>query len=165
MVSSAVGLAGRLVPGTGPSRQRTGVLAHIHLGVAVAGAECEQLLHLARIVLVRVRLGGARQRQPDQHRRVDRDRREQLGEAPKREAALGAVLVDHQPLGVDALVAGREPVVPGERHPLDQLVVRADHAVEPPAVVVAPDVVGLQRLTGLERRQRAGQPAARGPRE
>ena len=33
-----------------------------------------------------------------------------------------------------------------ERHPLDELLVGADHAVQPPAVVLAPGVVGGERI-------------------
>ena len=48
------------------------------------------------------------------------------------------VLVEHELLRADAVVRGREPVVPDEGHPLDELLVRAHHAVEPPEVVVPP---------------------------
>jgi hypothetical protein len=59
------------------------------------------------------------------------------------------VLLDHHALVADLLVAGGEPVVPDERHPLDQRLVAAHHAVEPPEVVVAPGVVRRERVAVL----------------
>jgi hypothetical protein len=55
------------------------------------------------------------------------------------------VLIEHQALGADAVVGGCEPVVPDERHALDERPARAHHAVEPPEVVVSPRVIGRER--------------------
>src|SRR5205807_733364 len=54
------------------------------------------------------------------------------------------VLAEHQRLAPDAVVRRGEPVVPDERHALDERARRAGHAVEPPAVVVAPGVARRQ---------------------
>ena len=50
------------------------------------------------------------------------------------------VLVEHQLRAVHLRVGVGKPVVPDEGHPLDQLLVGADHAIQPPAVVIAPGV-------------------------
>ena len=47
--------------------------------------------------------------------------------------------------------------MPDERHPLDELLVGADHAVEPPAVVLAPGVGGCERVAFVVGRRRAVQ--------
>ena len=77
-------------------------------------------------------------------------------ERAERVAAEELVLVEHQALLADAVVGGGEPVVPDQRHALDQRLVGADHAVEPPEVVVAPGVVGRERaavVVGAARRR------------
>ena len=61
-------------------------------------------------------------------------------------AAKEVVLAEHQPLRPDALVRRGEPVVPDERHPLDERSARAHHPVEPPEVVVAPGVGRRDRV-------------------
>ena len=71
---------------------------------------------------------------------------EELVERAERVAAEELVLVEHQPLRADALVRGREPVVPDERHPLDQRARGPHHPVEPPEVVLAPGVVRVERM-------------------
>ena len=71
------------------------------------------------------------------------------------------VLVEHQPLRADAVVRGREPVVPDERHALDERPVRAHHAVEPPEVVVAPRVVRRERAVVVVRGRGADEALAR----
>ena len=109
-------------------------------GVAVAGAEREQLHQLAGVVLVRRPLGVLRAGEPQQHRRVLRDLAEHRVERAEREAAQQLVLVQHQLLRADAVERGREPVVPDEGHPLDERAGRPHHPVEPPEVVVAPGV-------------------------
>ena len=100
--------------------QRARHLAHVALGVAAAGAEAEQLLQLARVVLVDVpaAVGGAVE--PQQHRRVARDVERELLERAERVAPQQGVLAEHQGLRRPARLAGREPVVPDERHALDQ---------------------------------------------
>jgi hypothetical protein len=70
------------------------------------------------------------------------------------------VLLQHQPLRADAGVRGREPVVPDERHALDERAVRAHHAVEPPEVVVAPGVERRDRMSVVVDRLRAEQAVA-----
>jgi hypothetical protein len=64
-------------------------------------------------------------------------------------------LVDHLLLFGDPVERGREPVVEDQRHPLDQRLVAADHAVEPPEVVVAPGVGGGDRVAVVVDRGRA----------
>ena len=59
------------------------------------------------------------------------------------------VLVQHQPLRADAAVRGRKPVVPDQRHPLDERARGSHHPVEPPDVVVTPGVEGCERLASL----------------
>ena len=134
-----------VVPVVLEAGQRARLLAHVVLGVAAVGAEREQLHQLARVVLVRRLLRVLGAREPQQHRRVARDAHQQLVERAQRVLAEQLVLVQHQPLRADPVVGGREPVVPHERHALDQRPVGPDHAVEPPQVVVAPGVGGRQR--------------------
>ena len=62
---------------------------------------------------------------------------------------------EHQLLRADAVGRGGEPVVPDERHPLDERARGADHPVEPPEVVVAPGVVGRERAALVVVRRRA----------
>ena len=75
-------------------------------------------------------------------------------------AAEEPVLLEHQPLRADPGVRGREPVVPDERHALDEGAVGANHAVEPPEVVVAPGVDRRDRVSVVVDRLRAGQAVA-----
>ena len=72
------------------------------------------------------------------------------------------VLPEHQPRRADAVLGGREPVVPDERHPLGEGLGRAHHPVEPPELVVAPDVVGRERMAVVVVRLRAAQALAAG---
>jgi len=45
-------------------------------------------------------------------------------------------MAEHQLLRLDPLERRREPVVPDERHPLDERLVAAHRPVEPPEMVV-----------------------------
>ena len=54
-------------------------------------------------------------------------------------------LVQHHLVGADGVVGRRPPVVEDQREPLDELVARADHAVEPVEVVAVPGVQRGQR--------------------
>ena len=129
-----------VVPVVAPAGERPRLLADVALRVTAARAECEELHQLAAVVLVRRALLVVGPPEPEQHRRILRDCDQQLLERAEPAAAEEAVLLQHQPLGADARVRGREPVVPDERHPLDEWPARPDHAVEPPEVVVAPGV-------------------------
>ena len=129
-------------PAVLPAGQRARLLAHVLLGVGAAvGAEGEELHHLAAVVLVRRLLDVLVAVQPEQHRRVRGHLEQQLVERREEVAAEQLVLLDHQLLAADAFVRRREPVVPDERHPLDERAARAHHPVEPPAVILAPGVV------------------------
>jgi hypothetical protein len=75
------------------------------------------------------------------------------------------VLAQHHRLARAALLRGREPVVPDQRHPLDQRRLGAHHPVQPPAVVVAPGVARRERAPLIVVGRRAGQPGGRRPRE
>ncbi len=126
-------------PVSRPSRQSASHFAHVVLGVRPAvGAEGEELHHLPREVLVRFAPVVVDAVQEHQHRRVHRHRQEQVVKAPEGVFAEELVLVEHLLLVVDLLVRVGEPVVPDERHPLHELLVGANHAVQPPAVVLTP---------------------------
>ncbi len=120
--------------------QRPRLLADVLLGIAVLRAEGEQLHQLARVVLVRRAPAVLRAVQPEEHRRVRGDVQQQLPEVPERVAAEQRVLAEHQLLRADPVERGGEPVVPDERHALDERPARARHSVEPPEVVVTPRV-------------------------
>ena len=124
---------------------------------AAVGAEREQLHHLAAVVLVRRLLGVFGAVQPLQHRRVDGDRLEEVEEGAEAGRAEEVRLVDHLLLAGDVGVGGGEPVVEDQRHPLDQRLVRAHHAVEEPEVVVAVGVGGGDRVVVVVDRGRAVQ--------
>ena len=130
-----------------PAGQRPRLFADVVLAVGAAvGAEREQLHHLAGVVLVGRLLGVFGAVQPLQHRRVDGDRPEEVEEGAEAGRAEEVRLVDHLLLAGDVGVGGREPVVEDERHPLDQRLVAAHHAVEEPEVVVAVGVGGGDRV-------------------
>ena len=144
------------------ARQRSRRLADVLLRVAVVRTEREQLEELAGEVLVGRLVAGARQVEPDLHRAVAHHGARQRAEVAQRVAAQRALLAHHQ-LDVADLVVGRRPVVvPVERHPLDQRMTAAHHAVEPPEHVVAVLVDRVQRppvdarLRPLQRAPRAG---------
>ena len=137
----------RFGPFGGPPGQRAGHLFDVVLGVgAPVGAEREQLHHLAGVVLVRFPAAVVDAVEEHQHRRVRGDRQEQVVEVPQRLFAEQVVLFEHPLLVVDLFVGVREPVVPDVGHPLHQRLIGADHAVQPPAVVVTPVVGRLQRF-------------------
>jgi hypothetical protein len=130
-------------PFRSPAGQHAGHFADIVLGVGAAvGAEREQLHHLARVVLVRFVLVVVDPVEEHEHRRVGGDGEEQVVKPAERVFAEQVVLLEHQPLAVDLFVGVGEPVVPDERHLLYQLLVGANHAIEPPGVISAPFVFG-----------------------
>ena len=135
-----------VAPVVRPACERAGLCADVLLGVPAVGTEREELHQLARVVLVRRPAGVLVAREPDEHRRVVRDVGEQLVEAPECAAAEELVLAEHQGRLADAVVRGREPVVPDERHALDERGAGAHHPVEPPEVVVAPLLARLERI-------------------
>ena len=147
--------------------QRPCELAHVLLRVgAPVRAQREQLHQLARVVLVRVPARVLVQVEPDDHRRVLRHVVGKLVERAERAPPEQLVLLEHQALLADAVVRGREPVVPDECHALDERLVRAHHPVEPPQVVVAPGVLRGERVAvAVGRRQAGERRRARGPRQ
>ncbi len=154
-----------VAPVVAPAGERPGLLADVVLVVAAVGAEREELHHLARVVLVRgvARVIGAVQ--PEQHRGVACDLSEERRERAERVAPEQTVLAKHQPSRTDSLARGGEPVVPHERHPLDQRPARPHHPVQPPQLVVPPRVVGSERATLVVVRARTAQPLAGGMRQ
>jgi hypothetical protein len=151
-----------VVPVVAEAGQRARLLAHVALGVAALGAEGEELHQLTRVVLVRRPLLVLVPGEPEEHRRVARDREGELLERTEEVRAEELVLREHQLLGADAGVGGREPVVPDERHALDERTARAHHAVEPPEVVVAPGVVRRQPVLVVVDRRGADEALAAG---
>src|SRR5215211_2632760 len=158
---------GRSGSGTGrcPLSSRCGtpsargpVLTNVAFRVPAAGAEREELHQLTRVVLVRRPLGVVRPREPEQHRRIAGDGQQQVVEPPQPVPAEKRVLAEHQSLRADALVRRREPVVPDERHALDQWTAAAHHAVEPPEVVVAPGVPRREPAALVVPRRRPSEP-------
>ncbi len=141
-----VDVADAAAPVVAEAGERTSLLADVGLGVPASGPEREELHHLARIVLVRRPARVVAAVQPEEHRGVFRDVEDQLLERAETVVAEQLVLVQHQPLRADAGVRRREPVVPDERHALDERARRAHHAVEPPAVVLAPRVIRSERV-------------------
>ncbi len=125
--------------------ESTGLLAYVALGVAALRAEREELHQLPCVVLVRRVLVVLVPGKPEQHRGIARHGEDELLEGAEEARAEELVLIEHQPLRADAVVGGREPVVPDERHALDERPARAHHAVEPPEVVVTPRVIGRER--------------------
>jgi len=144
-VEAEVVVADAVRPAHAPAREGPRLLAHVVLRVAPSGAEGEELHELARVVLVRRPLRVLDPVQPDEHGRVPGDPEQQRLEGAERVRAQEVVLGEHELLRPHAGVRGGEPVVPDERHPLDELPVRAHHAVEPPEVVVAPGVARRER--------------------
>ena len=70
--------------------------------------------------------------EPQQHRRIGFDRREQLAEFSPRVAAKQFVLGHHRFDPVDAVQGRGEMIVPDERQPFAQRVGAKRHAVQPP---------------------------------
>jgi hypothetical protein len=95
-------------------------------------AEREELHHLAREVLVRLRLAALRGVEVDEHRRVLRRRVQEVGEAAERVRAQRYVLLVHEPRETHLLLARHEVVVPEERHALGDGRWRHQHLVHPP---------------------------------
>ena len=160
-VVAEVHVAEALAPVVPPPRERPGLLADVVLGVAVPGAQREELHQLAGVVLVRVPPRVLVAVEPEEHRRVVREREDQRLERAQRVRPHRLVLDEHPLLRADALVRGREPVVPDQRHPLDEGLVRADHPVEPPQVVVAPGVARGERGSVVVCRRPSAQADAR----
>src|SRR5215218_3535410 len=150
--------ADALFPVVAEPRQRAGLLTNVAFRVPAAGAEREELHQLTRVVLVRRPLGVVRPREPEQHRRIAGDGQQQVVEPPQPVPAEKRVLAEHQSLRADALVRRREPVVPDERHALDQWTAAAHHAVEPPEVVVAPGVPRREPAALVVPRRRPSEP-------
>ncbi len=153
-VEAEVGLALAALPRARPASQGPRLLAHVALAVAVPLAEREQLHQLAAVVLVRRVLRVVDAGEPHEHRRVGGDREQELAEVAERETPQEPVLRHHQLLRADTRVRRGEPVVPVERHPLDQRPARAHHPVEPPEVVVAVGVAGGEPVALLVARRR-----------
>ena len=138
--------------------ERTSELAHVLLAVGAAvRSQGEQLHHLARVVLVRVPARVLVQVEPDDHGRVLRHVVQELLERAEGAPPEELVLVEHQLLLAHAVVRGCEPVVPHERHALHERLVGAHHAVEPPEVVVTPQVSRRERVAVLVGRRRTGE--------
>jgi len=139
-----------VAPVDGEPGEGAGELAYVLLRVrATVRAEREQLHQLTRVVLVRAPACVLVEVEPDDHRRVLRHVVRELVEGVEGVAAEELVLVEHQTLLSDGVVRGGEPVVPDERHSLDQRLVGADHAIEEPEVVVAVEVSGGDRVPVL----------------
>ena len=160
-----VRLADPVSPVAVPAGEGPRLLAHVTFGVAAARAEGEQLHQLAAVVLVRRVLRVLDAREEDQHRRVVGDVEQEVAERAERAAAEELVLLQHQPLGPNLAVRGREPVVPDERHPLDERPARPHHPVEPPEVVVAPGVGGREPVSLVVARRVADELLGTGMRE
>jgi hypothetical protein len=155
-VEAEVDRADVVVPVVAPAGQGTRLLAHVVLGVrAAVGAEGEELHQLAPVVLVRrvLRVVGARE--PEQHRGVARDLGDEGQERPEPVRPEEPVLLQHQAGRVDPIARGREPVVPHQRHALDERAARPHHPVEPPELVMAPRVVRGERAAAIVVRLRA----------
>ena len=104
-----------------PARQCACLLAYVGLRIgASVGSQGEQLHQLASVILVRRRLRVLVPVQPLQHRRIGSDVVDEVAEGAECTPAEERVLIQHQALGPDTLVRGREPVVPDQGHPLDQ---------------------------------------------
>ena len=149
--------APRLGPVVRPTGERACLVMDITLAIAAALSEREQLHHLPAVVLVGAVAVVLHAVEPQQHRRVSRHLDEQIVKAPQPAGAHHGVLAQHQPLR-GAVDRGRKPAVPDERHPLLQRLVGADHAVEPPAVVIAPHLRGVQGTSAGAVGRAAGQP-------
>ena len=125
-VEAEVRQADALDPVGTPAAERPRDLAHVGLGVGAAvGAEREELHQLAAVVLVDRALAVVEAGQPDEHRLVLRDGRDERVEAAEPGAAEEVVLLEHELTRADAVVGRREPVVPDQRHPLDELMARS----------------------------------------
>ena len=83
-------------------------------------------------------------------------------EVPETLFAEEFVLVEHQLLRVDLFVGVGEPVVPDAGHALHELLVGANHAVEPPAVILPPGVDGVERFAFFIDRRGAAQNSGTG---
>ena len=146
-VEAEVDQALRVRPIGAPARERAGELPHVGLRVGAAvRAEREQLHQLARVVLVDRAAAVVEAVEEDEHRPVDRDRARHRAEGAEAVRPEDVRLLEHHLVGADGVVARRPPVVEDEREPLDELVARADHAVEPVEVVAVPGVQRRERL-------------------
>ena len=158
-------------PVVAPAGQRPRLFADVVLGVGAAvGAEREQLHHLAAVVLVRGLLAVFVAVQPLQHRRVDRDRHEEVEERAEAGGPEEVRLVDHLLRGRDARVRGREPVVEDQaiRSTSGWLVrtIRSSHQrwSWPQASAGAIGVPSSSTGAGPVQRRRAARPVRTGPR-
>ena len=145
-----------------PAGERAGLLADVLLRVPAVRAQGEELHHLAGVVLVRRPHGVLVAVQPPEHRRVLRHVLEELREGAEGVAPEELVLVDHPLLRDSADALGREPVVPHQRHAFDERARRANHAIQPPHVVVAVDVERCDRTALRVARLRPDEPVGAG---
>ncbi len=147
--------------GRTPARQRARQFAYVGLGVSAAiRPQGEQLHQLARVVLVDRAPAVPDPVKPDQHRRIDRDGVQQIMKGAQRSQPEQSVLLQHQRLRIDVRHRRRKPVVPEQRHPLNQGLVRAHHPVQPPEVVVSVEVIRRQRIPVLVVRLRPAEKAS-----
>ena len=116
--------------GDRPAREGSGAVLDVVLRV-VADAHGEELQQLAAVVLVDRVLVVLAVVQPQDHRRVAGQGDEQVGEVALAEAAEHLDLVHQRPALRQLGVAGREDVVPEERHLLLQRVGAGHHTQQP----------------------------------
>src|SRR5437763_1367861 len=121
-----------LAAGQGPAGEGTGRLSNIVLGV-VPDAGSEEFHQLPRVVLVGLTLAIGFRVEVDHHRRVFRNRLQQVAEVGERH--LSKELVLRVQLGRTGLVqsAGQQ-AVPEERHLLLETPRRLHHALQPPSL-------------------------------
>ena len=117
----------------GPAGEGAGALFDVLLGV-VADAHREQLEQLAAVVLVDRTGVVLAVVQPVDHGRVARETEQQCAQIAQAVAAEQLDVADHGRRVLALGPAGREDVVPEERHLLFERPLRVDHAVEPATV-------------------------------
>ena len=113
-----------------PAGEGAGGLADIGLAV-VADPEREELQEFAGEVLVGPLLAADTPVQPDEHGEVGQHVGEESRELAQGVPAEALILPEHQVNASDLVIAGREVVVPEERHLLAEGVRVEDDAVEP----------------------------------
>ena len=85
--------------------------------------------------------------EPDQHRRISGNRKQERAEVAERLRTKQVDLRDHQ-VGRHLGVTRREVAVPEERHLLDQRPARAQHAIEPPVLRRADARLWIEHAVG-----------------
>jgi len=128
-----------------PTGERAGGFADVVLGV-VAFAEAEQFEQFAGVVFVRTTLDVLVAVEPDDHGRVARNVEQQRLERAERVAFERPQLLKHQRRAADLGVAGREVIVPEQRHPGPQRALGATHPQQPPAAQAFDVVPHRERL-------------------